>query len=145
MSEFRLSTDPAEMDVTAIHATLTEMYWSRGIPLDTVRQAIAGSLPFGIFDGDRQVAFARVVTDAATFAYVADVFVLPEYRGRGLAALMMSAMTAHPQLQGFRRWLLATRDAHGLYAKFGFTPLSSPDRLMERVDFDVYVRPSTSE
>ncbi len=140
MSALRLSTDPAEMDVTAIHAVLTEQYWARGIPVEIVRRAIAGSIPFGVFDGKRQVAFARAVTDRATFAYVADVYVLEEYRGRGLARMMMNAMMAHPDLQGLRRWMLATRDAHGLYAKFGFTPMQGSDRFMEIADPDIYTR-----
>lgn len=145
MGELRFSTDPAEMDAIAIHAVLTEMYWSRGIPLDIVHRAIAGSLPVGVFDGDRQVAFARAVTDRATFAYVSDVYVLEAYRGRGLARRMMEAMTTHPELQGLRRWLLSTRDAHSLYLKFGFAPVSKPDRLMERLDPDVYTRPAPTE
>lgn len=145
MGELRLSTDPTEMDAVAIHAVLTEMYWSRGIPLDTMRRAIEGSLAIGVFDGDRQVAFARAVTDGATFAYVSDVYVLEAYRGRGIATRMMEAMTTHPRLQGLRRWLLSTRDAHGLYLKFGFAPVSAPDRLMERIDPDLYVRPPQTE
>jgi GNAT superfamily N-acetyltransferase len=145
MGELRFSIDPTEMDAVAIHAVLTETYWSRGIPLDTVRRAIAGSLPVGVFDGDRQVAFARAVTDRATFAYVSDVYVLEEYRGRGLATRMMEAMTTHPELHGLRRWLLSTRDAHGLYLKFGFAPVSRPDRQMERLDPDVYTRPAPTE
>lgn len=145
MGELRLSTDPTEMDAVAIHAVLTEMYWSRGIPLDTVRRAIAGSVPVGVFDGDRQVAFARAVTDSATFAYVSDVYVLEAYRGRGIATRMMEAMTTHPRLRELRRWLLSTRDAHGLYLKFGFAPVSAPDRLMERIDPDLYVRPPQTE
>jgi GNAT superfamily N-acetyltransferase len=145
MGELRLSTDPTEMDAVAIHAVLTEMYWSRGIPLDTVRRAIQGSLAIGVFDGDRQVAFARAVTDGATFAYVADVYVLEAYRGRGVATRMMEAMTTHPRLRGLRRWLLSTRDAHGLYRKFGFAPVSAPDRLMERRDPGVYARTSPAE
>jgi GNAT superfamily N-acetyltransferase len=140
MSELRLSTDPAEMDVEAITAVLREMYWSRGIPAETVRRAIDGSIPFGLFDGERQVAFARVITDRATFAYLSDVYVIEEYRGRGLAARLVRAMLAHPSLQGLRRWMLSTRDAHGLYAKFGFVPISAPDRFMEIRDPDVYLR-----
>lgn len=145
MGELRLSTDQTEMDAVAIHAVLTEMYWSRGIPLDTVRRAIEGSLAIGVFDGDRQIAFARAVTDGATFAYVADVYVLEAYRGRGVATMMMEAMTTHPRLRGLRRWLLSTRDAHGLYLKFGFGPVSAPDRLMERRDPGVYARTSPTE
>jgi len=145
MNALRLSTDPAEMDVAAIHAALGGMYWAQGIPLEVVRRAIAGSLPFGIFDGRRQVAFARVVTDRATFAYVADVYVLEEYRGRGLAARLMDAILAHPDLQGLRRWLLMTRDAHGLYERYGFVRVPGNDRMMEKVDREVYTRPPTTE
>jgi GNAT superfamily N-acetyltransferase len=140
MSELRLSTDPADMHAPAIHAVLTQMYWSRDIPLEIVERAIAGSIPVGVFDGDAQVAFARVVTDRATFAYLADVYVLDTYRGRGIARQMMDAIMAHPDLQGLRRWLLATRDAHGLYERFGFAPLAAPDRFMERADPGVYTR-----
>ena len=140
MSELRLSTHPADMDAHAIHAVLTQMYWSRDIPLEIVQRAIAGSLPVGVFDGDVQVAFARVVTDRATFAYLADVYVLEAYRGRGIARRMMDAIMAHPELQGLRRWILATRDAHGVYEKFGFTPLAAPDRFMERADPGIYTR-----
>lgn len=140
MTELRLSTDPADMDVAAIHAVLSTQYWSRGVPLDVVRRAIAGSVPVGVFDGDRQVGFARVVTDRATFAYVSDVYVLERYRGRGIAQRMMRALLEHPELQGLRRWMLATRDAHGLYAKLGFTPLPGSDRFMERTTPDIYLR-----
>ncbi len=146
MGTLRLTTNPDEMDVAAVHATLTEMYWSRGIPIGVVQRAIAGSIPFGVFDGDQQVAFARVVTDRATFAYLADVYVLESHRGRGISRLMLDAMHAHPDLQGLRRWLLATRDAHGLYEKYGFVPLARPDRFMERANPDVYLRsPETND
>jgi GNAT superfamily N-acetyltransferase len=145
MDALRLSSDPADMDALAVHAVLTETYWAKGVPVDVVRRSIAGSIPFGIFDGDRQVAFARAVTDRATFAYVADVYVLEAYRGHGLAARMLAAIFTHPDLQGLRRWLLATRDAHGLYARYGFTPVPGSDRLMEKVDREVYSRPPTTE
>ena len=126
------------MDV--IHGFLKEAYWSRGIPRETVARAILGSLCFGLYEQARQVGFARVVTDRATFAYIGDVFVLPPWRGRGLAVWLMETITAHPELQGLRRWQLATRDAHGLYARFGFVPLAEPARQMEKVDFDIYVK-----
>jgi GNAT superfamily N-acetyltransferase len=136
----RITTDPAVLDVELIHAYLTRSYWAAGIPLETVRRSIAHSVNFGLFDGDAQVGFARVVTDRATFAYLADVFVLEPYRGRGLSKWLMEAVIAHPELQGLRRWVLATRDAHGLYARYGFTPLAAPDRFMERHDREVYAR-----
>jgi GNAT superfamily N-acetyltransferase len=139
----RISTDPDEMDVDAIHAFLGgESYWARGIPRETVERSIRNSLCFGVFDtaGGAQVAFARVVTDRATFAYLADVYVVPAFRGRGISRLLMETITAHPDLQGLRRWMLMTQDAHGLYAQFGFRPLAHPDRAMERTDPDIYAR-----
>ena len=140
----RLSTDPDEMDVDAIHAYLGgESYWARGIPRETVARSIRNSLCFGVFDtaDGTQAAFARVVTDRATFAYLADVYVLPAYRGRGISTWMMDAVTAHPELQGLRRWMLMTQDAHGLYARYGFRPLGDPGRGMERTDPDIYIKP----
>lgn len=137
----RLSADPAEMDVDAIHAYLSgESYWAAGIPREVVERAVRNSLCFGIFDGDAQVAFARVITDRATYAYLADVYVLRPYRGRGLSKWMMEAALAHPELQGLRRWQLVTKDAQGLYARFGFAPVTHPERNMERTDRDAYAR-----
>jgi GNAT superfamily N-acetyltransferase len=138
----RLSTDTAEMDAGAIHTYLSgESYWAAGIPRDVVERAIRHSLCFGIFDGDAQVAFARVITDRATYAYLADVYVLRPYRGRGLSKWMMEAVLAHPELQGLRRWQLMTKDAQGLYARFGFTPPAHPDRCMERTVPNIYAPP----
>lgn len=126
-----ISTDRARMDVDTIHRYLSgESYWAKGIPRDLVERAIENSLCFGAFEGGAQVGFARVVTDCATFAYLADVFVLPSHRGRGIAKRIMEAVMAHPSLQGLRRWHLLTRDAHALYAQFGFAPLEAPDRHM---------------
>lgn len=140
--EFAVSDDPARLDLGVVHGYLTRSYWAAGIPRERVERSIAHSLPFGLYEtdpaGERQVGFARVVTDRATFAYLADVFVLEEYRGRGLANLLMEAVLSHPDLQGLRRWSLATRDAHGLYRRFGFTPLSAPERWMERLLRDPY-------
>ena len=140
--DFVISTDPARLDLGLVHAVLTESYWSKGIPLATVKRGIEHSLPFGLFERERQIGFARVITDRASFAYLADVFVLEAYRGRGLADWMMQVIVAHPDLQGLRRWVLLTRDAHGLYARHGFTPVLQPDRYMERWDPEVYVRDS---
>jgi GNAT superfamily N-acetyltransferase len=137
---FAISTDSARFDMSVIHGFLTHSYWAQGIDEDTVRRAVANSLCFGVFLGARQIGFARVVTDRATFAYLADVFILEEFRGQGLARWMMELILAHPDLQRLRRWLLATRDAHGLYRQHGFTPLASPARFMERHDADVYRR-----
>jgi len=137
----RIDTSREALDRDMIHAFLAEQaYWSRGIPRATVDRAIEGSLCFGGYLDGRQVAFARVVTDGATFGYLADVFVLPEHRGRGHAKTLMAAVMAHPQLQGLRRFNLATSDAHGLYAGFGFTAPARPQTLMEKLDPDVYTR-----
>jgi GNAT superfamily N-acetyltransferase len=146
-TKYQISTDPTKLDVHLIHQFLSEhSYWARGIPRDVVARAIANSLCFGVYalgdtnpDSDwRQVGFARVSTDRATFAYLADVFILPEYRGQGLSKRLMEAVLAHPDLQGLRRWMLATADAHELYRRFGFAELSQPDRFMQRHDPDVY-------
>jgi GNAT superfamily N-acetyltransferase len=137
---FTISTDPARLDRPAIREFLAGSYWAGGIPQDVVDRAIEGSLVFGLYDGERQVGFARVVSDFATFAYLADVYVLEEYRGRGLALWLMEVIRNHPRLANLRRWMLATRDAHPLYAKVGFTPLSAPDRFMEITDPEIYQR-----
>jgi GNAT superfamily N-acetyltransferase len=123
---FTVSTDPSCLDVDAIHAYLTQSYWSPGIPQETVERAIQNSLCFGLFQGSDQIGFARVVTDRATFGYLADVYVLEEYRGKGLAMWLIECVCSHSELQGLRRFGLATRDAHELYRKFGFTELADP-------------------
>ena len=135
---YSISTDPARLDLDTIWGWLRESYWSPGVPRDTVARGIRNSLPFGIFEAQRQVGFARVVTDRATFAYLADVFIDPTARGRGLGVWLMEVISAHPDLQGLRRWMLATRDAHGLYAKLGFRPLARPEIFMEIHRPDVY-------
>ena len=117
---------------------LTGSYWAKNIPRATLDKSLRNSLCFALLEGERQIGFARVVSDRATFAYLADVFVLPEFRGRGLATWLLTCVLAHPELQGLRRWVLATRDAHGLYRKLGFTPLKRPDIFMERHDPNVY-------
>ncbi len=136
--EFEISTDPARIDLATVHNFLTHSYWAKGIPVETAQQSIQNSLCFGVYQGKQQVGFARIITDYATFAYLADVFILEQYRGRGLSKWLMECIVAHPQLQGLRRWMLATRDAHQLYAQFGFVPLKSPDRMMEILRPDVY-------
>src|SRR5262245_36612763 len=113
-----ISIDPAQMDVDAVHAYLTRSYWAEGIPRDVVAKSIESSLCFGLFDGPRQIGFARVITDRSTFAYLCDVYVLEDYRGRGLGKKLMQAVCVHPALQGLRQFVLVTRDAHGLYDKF---------------------------
>jgi len=136
-----VDTDPSRLDLHAVHGFLAGSYWARGIPFEVVERSVRNSLSFGLYDGDRQVGFARVITDHATFAYLADVFVLESHRGQGLGKLLVSAVMAHPSVQGLRRWLLATRDAHDLYAGYGFTPLAAPDRFMELHAPDVYSDP----
>jgi len=128
---FRITTDVAAMDLDAIHAYLTRSYWSEGISKELVAKAMAGSLCFGLLDGRRQVGFARVITDRATYAYLCDVYVLEEYQGRGLGTWLMREVMTHPSLQGLRRFGLVTRDAHGLYEKCGFTALANPPGHME--------------
>lgn len=145
MNTIEISTDTSRLDVTAIHAFLTQSYWSLGIPSATVERAVRNSVCVGAYLNGAQIGFARVITDAATFAYVADVYVLEAHRGQGISFRMMSALTALPELQGLRRMMLATRDAHGLYAKFGFKSLAASDRFMECHTPDVYQRTVRSE
>jgi len=138
--EYEISTDPQRIDVAAVHAFLAQSYWSPGIPREVVERAIANSLCFGVYRGAQQAGFARVVTDKATFAYLADVFVLEPHRGKGLSKWLMAFITGHEALQGLRRFLLATKDAHGLYAQFGFEALANPSRMMESLKPDIYCR-----
>jgi GNAT superfamily N-acetyltransferase len=134
---FTVSTDPARLDLDVIHAYLSTSYWAAGIPRDVVERSLRQSLCFGVYEGNRQVGFARVVTDLATFAYLGDVFVLEEYRGRGLSKFLMETLLSHPDLRDVRRWHLVTRDAQGLYARFGFVD-TTPGRHMERTKPDPY-------
>ena len=124
-----------------IHEFLKDSYWAAGIPREVVERSIRGSVPFGVYDGGAQVGFARVVTDCATFGYLGDVFILESHRGRGLSKWLMECIVSHPQLQGLRRWTLATRDAHELYAKFGFKPVARPDSFMELHNAEIYKAP----
>jgi GNAT superfamily N-acetyltransferase len=145
---YTISTDRARIDAGVVHAFVTRSYWGAGISRETVERSISHSLCFGLYHadhgradhsrGDEQVDFARVITDYATFAYLADVFVLPDHRGRKLSVWLMETIRGHPQLQGLRVWRLATKDAHGLYERVGFTPLAHPERMMEIVDPLVY-------
>jgi GNAT superfamily N-acetyltransferase len=129
----------ARMDVAMIYAFLSQdSYWAKNIPRETVERALDHSLCFGAFDGEAQVGFARVITDYATFAYLADVFVVASHRGRGIGKLIMQAIAGHPALQGLRRWHLVTRDAHALYAQFGFEPIDAPERHMMKVRRNAY-------
>lgn len=144
---YLISTDPSLLDVDAVHAYLTRSYWAQGIPRATVARSLQGSMCFGLYfehpeQGSRaQVGLARVITDRATYAYLCDVYVLEQHRGKGLGKRLIAAVMSSPALQGLRRFGLFTRDAHALYAPFGFTPLAHPGRAMERRDPDVYSRP----
>jgi GNAT superfamily N-acetyltransferase len=132
-ADYEIDTDPARIDLDVTHGFLTtDAYWSPGVSRDIVERAIANSMSFGIYRGRAQAGFARVVSDKATFAWVCDVFVLPEHRGHGLGKWLMEVITAHPELQGLRRMVLATRDAHGLYAQYGFHELEDPTKYMLR-------------
>lgn len=143
--EYSIITDKNKMDIDFIHSFLTVSYWAEGITKEIVSKSVNGSLCFGVFKTDkeavpagRQVGFARMVTDEATFAYLADVFIDEDHRGKGLSKWLMEIILSYPGLQGLRRILLATRDAHGLYKQFGFTPLNNPDRWMHIHNPDVY-------
>ena len=130
-SEYVISDDPCLLDVSVIHAFLANSYWSPGISQLLVERAISNSFCFGVYLHSRQVGFARVITDKATFAWLADVFILEPHRGKGLSKSLVHFIQSHKELQGLRRFMLATKDAHGLYKQFGFNELSAPERMME--------------
>jgi GNAT superfamily N-acetyltransferase len=137
--EFTISTSRERMSLDVIHGFLTNCYWARGIPREVVARSIEHALCFGVYAANgEQVGFARVISDFATIAYIGDVFVLETHRGRGLGKWLMQCITGHPALQNLRRWILTTRDAHGLYSQVGFTPVKFPERYMERHQADVY-------
>jgi GNAT superfamily N-acetyltransferase len=136
--EFLISTDRDKLDLDLIHSFLSNTYWAKGIPRSTVERSLRHSLCFGLYHEQQQAGFARVITDYTTFAYLADVFILPSYRGKGLSKWLIKTILEHPDLQGLRRWLLATADAHGLYTRFGFTPLPHPERFLQIHYPDVY-------
>ncbi len=137
--QFNISTDAGRLQVDVIQTFLAEeSYWAKSRSVEQTTRAIENSVCFGLYDGDTQIGFARVVTDKATFAYLGDVFVLDGYRGLGLGKWLMETIVSHPELQGLRRWVLATRDAHELYAKYGFKGLHFPDRWMEWAASDAY-------
>ena len=137
-----ISTNRERLSLDVIHGFLTSGYWAKGIPREVVARSIEHALCFGIYDGDgAQIGFARVISDFATIAYVGDVFVLETHRGRGLGKWLMQCITEHSALQNLRRWILTTRDAHGLYSQFGFTPVKAPERFMERHQPNVYETP----
>ncbi len=139
MDEFRVSSDPSKLDFSMIYSFISTSYWAQGIPRETLQKAIDNSLCFGVYTQDnQQVGFARLVTDKATFAYLADVFIDQAYRGKGLSKRLIEAVTMHPEVQGLRRIVLATRDAHGLYQQFGFSPLDDPTLFMQIVRPNIY-------
>jgi len=141
MSEYRISTDKNELDMGFIHAFLSkEAYWCVGIPLETVKRSVENSLCFGLYCRDEQVGFARVITDYATIAYLGDVFIVSAHRGKGLAKRMMETIMGYPELQGLRRWILLTSDAHELYRQFGWDTVKNPEKWMELVEVEVYKR-----
>lgn len=131
-AKYEVSTDKNRFNIDLIHDLLLRSYWAEGRPRDVVERSIRHSLCFGVFDGDRQVAFARVITDRAVFGYLADVFVVPEYRGKGISKGLMAAILEHPDVRELKLLLLRTRDAHGLYAQFGFAPVPSAEEMMAR-------------
>ena len=141
VSGYSISSNPKEMDLSVIHGYLSSSYWAKGIPLQVMEKSVNNSLCFGVFTNTgEQVAFARMITDYATSAYLADVFVLEKHRGKGISKWLVKTIIVYPDLQGLRRMLLATSDAHGLYQQFGFTPLNSPELFMELHQPDVYLK-----
>lgn len=141
--DYTISTDKDTLNIPYIHQFLTKSYWAEGIPINIVQRSIQGSLCFGVYKGQQQIGFARVISDLATYAYLADVFIDEAHRGKGLSKWLVQAILDYPDLQGLRRFELGTRDAHGLYAQFGFTPLPNPDIFMQIRNPDVYKKAST--
>lgn len=135
---FLISNDKAKLDIPAIHSFLTTCYWAKGIPIETVTKAIENSDCFGVYDGGKLVGFARVISDRATIGYLGDVFILESHRGRGLSKWLMECIMKYPEFNGFRRWILLTRDAHELYKQFGFKPVEKPELYMEIANRDIY-------
>jgi len=136
--DYLISTNKAKIDIGVVHNYLTQSYWAEGISIEVVKRSIENSLCFAIYRQQQLIGFARVISDFATFAYLADVFILPEERGKGLSKWLMEVIVKYPQLQGLRRFTLATKDAHGLYTQFGFKLFDKPERWMHRHDPDVY-------
>jgi N-acetylglutamate synthase-like GNAT family acetyltransferase len=136
--DYLISTDKSKIDLDTIHYFLSKSYWAEGIPIEIVKRSIDNSLCFGLYHQQKLIGFARVISDFATFAYLADVCIMPEERGKGLSKWLMQVILQHPQLQGLRRFTLATKDAHRLYAQFGFTPFDKPERWMQKHDPDIY-------
>jgi GNAT superfamily N-acetyltransferase len=138
-SDYFISTDAGRLDLPLIHHFLsTQAYWCLNIPFATVKRSVEHSLCFGVYLGSDQVGFARIISDYATIAYLGDVFILPEHRGKGLSKRLIGEIMAHPDLQGLRRWMLLTSDAHGLYRQYGWKPIAGPERFMEIANPDIY-------
>lgn len=137
--DYLISTDKSLLDFVVIHQFLSQSYWSPNIPMEIVKRAAENSIAFGVYHLGKQVGYARVISDCATFAYLADVFILEEYRGKGLSKWLVECIMQTPELQGLRRWSLATRDAHGLYAQFGFEPLNKPESFMQIARPNIYM------
>ncbi len=137
-NRFSISTDKSKLDLAVIHEFLRSSYWSENIPKSIVEKSVKNSLCFGAYEGEKQVGFARVITDYATFAYLGDVFILEAYRGQGLGKRLIQSILEHPELQGLRKWLLVTKDAHGLYRQFGFQDLARPEGYLEIVNPNSY-------
>jgi GNAT superfamily N-acetyltransferase len=137
-NRFSISTDKSKIDLATIHNFLKSSYWAENIPIAIVEKSINNSLCFGIYEGEKQVGFARVITDYATFAYLADVFILEPYRGQGLGKWLVKTILKHPELQGLKKWLLVTKDAHELYRQYGFQNLTIPERYMDIVNSNIY-------
>jgi len=129
---YTISTDPARLDIDAITDMLTRAYWAQGRTRDIIARYVQHSLVFGIYHANQQIGLARIVSDYTTFAWLCDVFIHEDHRGKGLGKWLMETIHSHPELQGLRRWILATRDAHGLYEQFGWTPLDNPERWMNK-------------
>lgn len=143
---YKIYTDPAKVNVTAVHQYLSkDSYWAENVPLETVAKSSQNSLCFSVYENEKQIGLARVITDKATFAYLCDVYILEAYRGQGLSKWLMECVQSHPDLQTLRRFMLATKDAHGLYSQFGFKPTAAPERLMEIVNRDLYKIPRPVE
>ena len=141
LGQYLISTDQEKLNIPLIHGFLSvHSYWAKGIPLETVQRSIRHSMCFGLYRNEEQIGFARVISDRATYAYLGDVFVLPEERGKGMSKWLIQVIVEHPELQGLRRFVLATRDAHGLYAQFGFAPYAQPENIMNRHNSDVYTK-----
>lgn len=137
-NRFSISTDKSKIDLATIHNFLKSSYWAENISIAIVEKSINNSLCFGIYEGEKQVGFARVITDYATFAYLADVFILEPYRGQGLGKWLVKTILKHPELQGLKKWLLVTKDAHELYRQYGFQNLTIPERYMDIVNSNIY-------